>query len=177
MKIKFIKCELADLDELLAIAKRTFIQAFEQDNNPDDFKTYIDETFEKSNFKQQLLNPESEFYFAFYNNDLVGYFKLNVEKAQTDIKSEDAIELERIYVKEEFQRQQIGKHMLQEATRLAFQKNKKYIWLGVWENNTDAIHFYEKHGFTKFDTHPYFIGKDEQTDWLMRYDLINFHKN
>jgi ribosomal protein S18 acetylase RimI-like enzyme len=171
MQIHFHKCTLSDIDQLIEIARTTFADSFEKDNDPEDFKNYITTAFEKGNFLGQLQNPNSSFYFVFIHKELVGYFKLNVDGAQTDIKSEESIELERIYVLEKFQRQQIGKVILQEAVRLAFQQNKTYIWLGVWEKNKDAIRFYQKHRFIKFDTHPYYIGKDKQTDWLMRYEL------
>jgi len=174
MQLQFKKCTFSDLNTLVQISKKTFVDAFEVVNNPDDFKTYIDFAFKKSKIVEQLNNPNSSFYFVFKNAQLVGYFKLNENAAQTDIKIPESIELERIYVLQEFQSQQIGKYMLQEALKLASDLNKRYIWLGVWQKNTNAIQFYEKYGFSKFDTHPYYIGKDKQTDWLMRFDLTNF---
>lgn len=171
MKLEFRKCTSSDLEELIDISKTTFINAFEKDNDPEDFRTYIASAFDAKTIKSQLDNPDSTFYFVFNDEQLTGYFKLNVNEAQTDIKSEDAVELERIYVLEKFQGQQIGKLMLIEAKRLATEKDKKYIWLGVWENNHNAIRFYQKHDFTKFATHPYFVGTDEQTDWLLKCAL------
>ncbi len=171
MPLHFKKCTSRELDELVEISRKTFVDSFEKDNDPEDFKNYIEAAFEKSNIAKQLRNPCSYFYFSFKDGQLAGYFKLNIEDAQTDINSEEAIELERIYVLKDFQGQQIGKHMLQEAIKLASQFEKKYMWLGVWEKNTDAIRFYQKNGFIKFDTHPYYIGKDKQTDWLMRVEL------
>lgn len=171
MHLRFQKCTFSDLDELIKISRRTFVDSFEKDNDPNDFKNYIDSAFEKNNIASQLNNGNSYFYFVFKDEQLVGYFKLNIEDAQTDIKSKESIELERIYVHQKFQGQQIGKFILQEAINLASQQNKTYIWLGVWEKNLDAIRFYQKYSFTKFDTHPYYIGKDEQTDWLMRYEI------
>ncbi|TMM58879.1 GNAT family N-acetyltransferase [Maribacter algarum] len=171
MPLHFKKCTFLELVELVEISRRTFVDSFEKDNDPEDFKDYIDSAFEKSNIANQLKNPYSHFYFAFKDGQLAGYFKLNIEDAQTDINSEEAIELERIYVLTEFQGQKIGKHILQEAIRLASQLKKEYMWLGVWEKNTDAIRFYQKNGFTKFGTHPYYIGNDKQTDWLMRVEL------
>jgi len=174
MQLSFHKCVLSDLDELVNLSRKTFVDAFEKYNNPKDFKNYIGFAFEKSNIASQLQNLNSSFYFVFKGGKLVGYFKLNVEDAQTDVKSEDSIELERIYVLHKFQGQQIGQQMLREAIKLALQFNKEYMWFCVWEKNPEAIRFYQKYGFTKFDTHPYYIGKDKQTDWLMRYDLTNF---
>ncbi|MFS4492826.1 GNAT family N-acetyltransferase [Maribacter sp. 2308TA10-17] len=171
MPLRFQKCALTHLDQLIEISKTTFVNAFEKDNNPEDFETYIDAAFDKSTIKEQLVNPNSSFYFAIKDEALAGYFKLNAGDAQTDIKSEEAIELERIYVLQEFQGKQIGKMMLQKAIEIAGEKHKRYIWLGVWEENTDAIRFYQRHNFTKFATHPYFIGKDKQTDWLMRFEI------
>lgn len=177
MQLNFQKCELADLEQLISIAKKTFINAFEKDNDPEDFKAYVNMAFEKENILSQLKNHDSAFYFVFMEQQLVGYFKLNVNEAQTNIKKQESIELERIYVLQEFQGRQIGKLTLQKAIALAAEKSKKHIWLGVWEHNFDAIRFYQKHGFKKFATHPYFVGEDEQTDWLLRFDLINFQSD
>ena len=77
----------------------------------------------------------------------------------------------------ECQGKRLGQQLLQKAIQLASKANKQYIWLGVWEHNTDAIRFYQKHGFSKFGTHPYYVGKDKQTDWLLRFDLINFQSD
>lgn len=38
-------------------------------------------------------------------------------------------------------------------------QNKKKIWLGVWEDNVDAIHFYSKMEFVKL-----YMGNEQQTD-------------
>lgn len=171
MHLQFKKCTLSDLNALVQISNKTFVDAFEKDNNPTDFKEYVDIAFEESNLLNQLKNKDSSFYFVFKKEQCVGYMKLNVSEAQTEILSDDTIELERIYVIQEFQGQRIGELMLNEALQVARAQNKKYLWLGVWEKNLSAIRFYKKKGFTKFNTHPYYIGKDKQTDWLMRFNL------
>jgi ribosomal protein S18 acetylase RimI-like enzyme len=177
MPIRYKKCTLLDLHDLIRISKKTFVDAYEKDNDPEDFNSYIDFAFDEKNISQQLKNPECTFYFCYWNNHLAGYFKLNVNQAQTDLKERNSIELERIYVFQEFQGKQIGSFMLDFIKRIASIKKKDFVWLGVWQKNEDAVRFYESHGFIKFGTHPYYIGKDKQTDWLMRHELINFHEN
>ena len=54
---------------------------------------------------------------------------------------------------------------------IAKKKQKKYIWLGVWNENTNAIAFYKKMGFVIFDRHTFTIGKDVQEDYLMRLEI------
>ena len=172
MTLTFKQCTIHDLDALISISRDTFIEAFEKDNNPDDFEKYIAEAFSVDSIKDQLLNPESAFYFAFDNKSLVGYIKLNQGKAQTEEFTDNCIELERIYVDAKSQNKGFGKSLIDHAIKIAKEHNHDYIWLGVWQKNEGAVRFYERYGFEKFGTHPYYIGKDKQIDWLMRLDLL-----
>ncbi|WP_097044834.1 GNAT family N-acetyltransferase [Flagellimonas pacifica] len=168
----YIKCcTERDLDVLVQISKETFIAAFEDQNDPEDFKKYIDFAFSKEKLKSEIENKDTQFYFVFDQEEIIGYIKLNKERAQTDINDKESMELERIYVISEYQGRGIGKWLLQQIEQLARKDGLNYVWLGVWEKNRAAIKFYLEHGFTKFGSHPYYIGKDKQTDWLMRLDL------
>ncbi len=160
-----------DLDGLVEISKKTFVDAFEKDNDPEDFETYINTAFNREKLFAELMNKHTEFYKVYCDDALAGYLKLNQNSAQTDIKLSESLELERIYMLENFQGRKIGKWMLEEVKRMAFERKKEFLWLGVWEKNEKAIAFYERNGFSKFGMHPYYIGKDKQMDWLMRYDL------
>ncbi len=176
MNLHLSKCTNSDLDRLLSISRKTFIDAFENHNNPDDFKAYMETAFSREQILRELTNPQMSFYLVYSEDEPIAYFKLNEDEAQRDIKDENAMELERIYVKSEFQRNKIGHFMLNNIKRIAVSKNKSYLWLGVWEKNGKAIRFYEKNGFIKFGKHPYFIGTDKQMDWLMKLNLINLKK-
>ncbi|MBC8767511.1 GNAT family N-acetyltransferase [Arenibacter sp. BSSL-BM3] len=144
---------------------------FEKDNNPEDFKAYLNSAFGEKALNKELLDNNSSFYFVYNDAILVGYIKINENGSQSDIKDNDSMEIERIYVLGEFQGQGVGAWLLTQVISMARTKNKNYVWLGVWELNTKAIKFYKRSGFYKYGTHPYYIGKDKQTDWLMRLDL------
>lgn len=171
MKLDFVPCQLSDLEHLISVSKMTFTNAFKEQNNPDDFNSYIDQAFDREQLYTELMNPNTEFYFVYLKGQLAAYFKLNQGDAQSDIKRNDSMELERIYVLKEFQGIQMGKKILDWVKSKVSNANKSFLWLGVWEKNQRAIKFYKRHGFYKFGTHPYFIGNDEQTDWLMRLDI------
>lgn len=175
MPLQLQKCGSESLDDLVHISKKTFVDAFEKHNDPEDFSAYIDYAFDREKLRRELIDKDSDFFFVYLDESLVGYFKLNQNDAQTDIKLEDSMELERIYVLEAFQGKKIGEWMLSKAIKIALDKGKQFLWLGVWEMNTSAIKFYQKHGFAKFGTHPYYVGNDRQTDWLMRFDFSNFN--
>lgn len=173
MELKFLKCSVSDLDQLIAISRETFIEAFEAENNPDDFKSYMKKAFSRKQLQMELEDMQMSFYFVVNGGEVLGYFKLNEDVAQTEIKDKEAIELERIYVKSTYQGKKIGHWILQQIKGMALEQNKSYLWLGVWERNSKAIKFYENNGFIKFGKHPYYIGSDKQMDWLMKFDLVN----
>ncbi|MDT0606174.1 GNAT family N-acetyltransferase [Croceitalea rosinachiae] len=171
MEITFKLCSEKDLEQLIKVSRETFISSFEKDNDPKDFKNYITHAFSKEVLLEQLRDKGSDFYFVHNQKNLLGYFKINEFGAQSELKESNGLELERIYVIERYQGSKIGLKILEKVFALAKQKSKTYIWLGVWEQNERAIKWYQKHKFKKFGTHPYLIGNDEQTDWLMRKEL------
>lgn len=173
MTLNFKIAQLKDLDLLTDISRITFIDAFEKDNKPDDFQTYINSAFSKDTLRKELLNTNSSFYFVYQNNELVGYYKLNENEAQNEQFNTYSIELERIYVYKMFQGKNIGAQILNNIIEYAKQKETLFLWLGVWDQNKSAIRFYKQHGFVIFDSHPYYIGNDKQTDLLMKLALNN----
>jgi diamine N-acetyltransferase len=54
------------------------------------------------------------------------------------------------------------------AIRLARQLGKRYVWLGVWEKNVDALAFYGKMGFSAAGRHPFWMGEELQSDLIMK---------
>ncbi|TFG76622.1 MAG: GNAT family N-acetyltransferase [Flavobacteriales bacterium] len=175
MELRLERCGLNGLNELVHLSRKTFKDAFEKDNDPEDFKAYMEVAFDREKLKGELSSKDSYFFFAYVDDVLAGYIKLNQNQNQTDIKLLQSMELERIYVSEPYQGKKIGEWLLAKAKQITAEREKTFLWLGVWEKNAKAIAFYQRHGFVKFGTHPYYIGKDEQTDWLMRFDLINFN--
>ncbi len=60
---------------------------------------------------------------------------------------------------------------MQKAVSIAVERHKKYIWLGVWEKNENALRFYKKKGLYEIGTHTFVMGEDKQTDYILSKDL------
>lgn len=101
------------------------------------------------------------------DQEIAGYFKINTADTQTEPMGDDALEIERIYIRESFQKQGCGKYVLQQAIAMAQELNKTKIWLGVWEKNENAIAFYKKMGFVQTGAHVFYMGDEKQTDLIM----------
>lgn len=157
-----------ELPLLLEIAKSTFINTYAHLNDPQNFNEYLSLNFNLEKITQEFNNSESAFFFVKKENKICGYLKLNWGNAQTDNPLKNAIEIERIYVLQEFQGQQIGKMMVNEAIKLSKSKSAKWLWLGVWERNPKAIGFYKKMGFEAFGEHAFIVGQERQIDVIMK---------
>ncbi|TYP99133.1 hypothetical protein C7447_102452 [Tenacibaculum adriaticum] len=157
-----------EINQLQKIGMQTFSEAFSSENSEENMKEYLEKSFSTEKLKTELIDENSEFYFATAENNVVGYLKINFGQSQTEIKGENALEIERIYVLKEFQGKKIGQLLFEKAMEISRQKNVDYVWLGVWEENLRAIQFYHKNGFVEFDKHIFKLGDDEQTDLMMK---------
>ncbi len=165
------KATQIDITLLQWISTETFSETFAKENSVENMHQYLTERFNLEKLAMELNNPNSFFYLAIVDNKPVAYMKINLADAQSDIKDITALEIERIYVLKSFQGNKIGQLLIEQAMNFAKMRNKKYIWLGVWENNFSAIKFYQKNGFTHFDNHIFLLGEDEQIDWLMKLEI------
>lgn len=173
MSVQVRRCTEDDLQHLQAISIDTFYETFKEQNSPKNMQAYLDNAFNLGQLKKELTHPDSYFYFAYVEGEIAGYLKVNIDNAQTEVigNRDEALEIQRIYIKKEFQQQGVGTVLCDQVMNLAKKHRKKMIWLGVWEHNEQAISFYKKMGFTQIGTHSFFMGDDEQTDLIFSKEI------
>ncbi|MFB1083047.1 GNAT family N-acetyltransferase [Jeotgalibacillus sp. JSM ZJ347] len=171
MTIVIRKCSIDDLQELQKVSIETFTETFKEHNSPDQLESYLKRAYQINQLKTELDNQFSQFYFIYCDHEIAGYLKVNVQDAQTENMGAESLEVERIYIKKKFQKAGLGKQLLNQALEIASNQNKEKIWLGVWEENKNAIGFYKKKGFVIAGSHSFFMGDEEQTDLIMVKDL------
>jgi ribosomal protein S18 acetylase RimI-like enzyme len=160
-----------EIEQLQTIGRQTFSETFSAGNTEENMKKYLEEGFSVEKLRAELADPNAEFYFSELDGRVIGYLKLNAGPSQTEIKADNALEIERIYVLKEFHGKKVGQLLYDKAIEIAKQKDAAYVWLGVWEENPRAINFYRKNGFVAFDKHIFKLGEDEQTDIMMKLQL------
>jgi ribosomal protein S18 acetylase RimI-like enzyme len=172
MDLAIRKCTMDDLIALRDISYRTYNDTFKDMNTAATMKDYLEKAFSMTKLRAELANTSSEFYFLYVDEQLAGYIKLNESPAQTDINDPQSIEVERIYLSKEFHGKALGSVLMNRAIEIAMEREKTYIWLGVWERNDKAIKFYIRNGFSPVGQHFFIMGEEEQTDFIMRKDLV-----
>lgn len=172
MIITIKKCTLEDLRNLQEISYETFNETFKDQNSSETMNAYLERAFNLDQLEKELSNRSSQFFFVYFNNEVAGYLKVNIHEAQSEEMGDESLEIERIYVKSNYQKQGLGKDLLNKAMETALKCHKKKIWLGVWEKNENAIAFYKKMGFVQTGAHSFYMGDEEQTDFIMAKTLI-----
>ncbi|MFQ3625141.1 GNAT family N-acetyltransferase [Lactobacillus johnsonii] len=163
-----IKEVLADNSrELREISRQTFLETFGSQNSTENMREFLDTAYAEEKLKDEVENGNSSFYFLTVDNKVAGYLKVNEGDAQTEQVVPNALEVEKIYLKQDSQHQGLGLVLIKLAEKIAKEKEKDNMWLGVWEKNYQAQAFYEKDGFKRVSQHTFVIGEDPQTDLIL----------
>ncbi|TRZ35935.1 GNAT family N-acetyltransferase [Niallia circulans] len=172
MAITIKKCTVEDVNMLQEISYETFNETFKDQNTPENMTAYLVVAFTIEKLKTELKNTSSHFFFVFVNTEIAGYLKVNIDDAQSEAMGAESLEVERIYVKSQYQKLGLGKQLFNKALDVSRQLNKKKIWLGVWEKNENAIAFYKRIGFVQTGSHSFYMGEEEQIDFIMTKTIL-----
>lgn len=167
MDVQITPATPGDVPLLTSMGRVTFEQTFARDNTASDMQLYLMQNFNEDQISQEILDPLSYFILAYVDEEPAGYAKMKENVLPPGVSSAKAMEIERIYARQEYLGKKIGKALMEYCIGHAAQNGYEVIWLGVWENNHRAIEFYEKWGFTVFGSHLFMLGTDAQTDLLM----------
>jgi ribosomal protein S18 acetylase RimI-like enzyme len=151
----------------------TFFDTYAAYNTPENMQLHCDENFGVDQIAAQIQKEGNIFFIAFIDDVPAGFTKMRTSENPSELAGKTHIEIERIYVLKAFQKQKLGYGLIIHCIKYAVQSGFEVLWLGVWQQNTKALAFYQKNGFEIFGEHSFLLGDDDQTDWLMKMDLTN----
>ncbi len=142
----FRKASIQDLDKILVIENRTY--SF---------------PWSKEKFIDSFNNPSIEIQLILLDNKIVGYL--------LTLLSIEFIDILNICIDTQFQKQGLGKKLLDNL--LARQKHSeiKSILLEVRESNRAAINFYQNYGFKLLDTRKKYYSNLEDAK-ILRFQIM-----
>lgn len=157
---------------LREICITTFKHTFKEGGyTEEDFETYFKQAYNVETLQEELNNKHSFTYFYLSNNEIVGYFKLNIDDAQTEAMGESYLEIQRIYFLPQSQGAGKGQNVFDFAIKKARELYKTKIWLGVWEFNEKALNFYKKQGLCITGSHEFHTGNVVDKDLIMEKNI------
>lgn len=172
MDFKVEQIGIHEMLRLMEVSEETFRDTFAHTTDEENMDEFVGEAYDFYQLKAEISDRNSLFFFVYREDNVLGYMKLNINEAQTEEVSENALEIERIYVRKPYLRQGIGKALYEKAVEMATILGKRTIWLGVYEYNENAKAFYQKLGFEEIGSHSFYVGEDEQIDLIMSKALL-----
>lgn len=165
--VRYAKVE--DLPYIRHLGITVFSATFGHSVPPSELQVYLDEYYSHASIKREFENPAKELLVAIdANNVILGFALLTQDSSEPCVEHiNDKIELQRIYVSSEYQGLGIGRLLFEEIEKVAKRKAFRYMWLGVWLENTKAQRVYRKRGYEVVGEHDFALGTVVQTDWIM----------
>lgn len=144
--ISIKKLEVKDVSLLSEVALKAYADHY-LDLWHDKGKWYMKKYFSIEKLTAELNDPNAVFYLAFCNNSPAGFLKLNLDAPLEEEKEKNTLELERIYLKKDWEGKGIGKALVQLTFTIAEESNKDLVWLKAMDTSEGPIAFYKKMGF------------------------------
>jgi diamine N-acetyltransferase len=157
-----------DVAMLTELCRQTFYDTYVDYNTPEDMDMYLEGYFTEEKLAVEIVSPTNTFLLAFIDHEIVGYAHLKDSAVPEAIGQGPGLEIARLYAVQKNIGKGVGAALMQQCMQVALEKGKTVIWLGAWKKNERAIAFYTKWGFEIAGEYEFVLGKDVQSDWLLR---------
>ncbi len=168
MTLEIRQTTLDDISTLVKMCNETFIESYVNLNSIENMKAYMDENFNEQIISSELSDPGKNTYLAIFNNKTAGYMMTSRDKYYKLNGNNNNLELGRIYIYKKYQKNNIGKAMINYCIEYAIKNNFDSINLAVWQKNANAIGFYTHLGFEIVGSTIFVLGDEIQDDYLMK---------
>src|SRR5262245_58208202 len=136
------RAEATDLPQVEAVARATWPAAY-AGIIPDEIqRRLLDSWYSPESLRRALAVEGSSFFVAESAGDVIGF-------AQYVRRSAESVELTRIYVLPDRQRDGIGTRLVKAGLAKFAEEDLEYLTVAVERDNANGRRFYEKAGFTE----------------------------
>ncbi|MCK9212266.1 MAG: GNAT family N-acetyltransferase [Ignavibacteriaceae bacterium] len=154
-KVTFRPWNKNDFAQVYKILQESWDKAYSSFIPKEDLTFYLNQTYNANKLEELFNNTNAFCFVSEVGGKAVGWLKLSIDN------EEIRFYLSSIYVLPEFQKLKIGKQLMDIAFATAKEKEFSEIWIGVMDNNVNALHWYEKTGFTFVEKLPFKMGDTE----------------
>jgi GNAT superfamily N-acetyltransferase len=159
----------ADAPALAGFMARNFVAAYGHCSSPANIAAAIDEHYGLAAQARQIADPSRRNLLAETGDGaLAGHAQLHFDgETPAPVHQLPAADLARFYVDVPWHGRGVAQAMMAEVERLARAGGARALWLSVWQDQPQAVRFYEKAGFARAGTLVFVVGDDPKDDWLM----------
>lgn len=167
--LAFRLADAADAPALAEFMARNFIAAYGHCSTPDNIAAAVAEHYGIAAQQRQLADADRCNLLAVAGDGrIAGHAQLRFGQAAPEpVSPLPAAELARFYVDTAWHGRGIAQAMMTEVRARATGRGAAALWLSVWQEQPQAIRFYEKEGFRIAGALVFVVGDDPKDDWLM----------
>lgn len=133
----------------------------------EDVESYVRENFTRDKLLAYLSAKHSAALILENNGQAIGYAFLSPAQESNPLAPLRSIQIKQFYILEEWTGRRLGDVLMSRCCEHATALGVESIWLTVWKNNEQAIHFYERWGFRNVGTCDFIVGNDIQEDFVL----------
>ena len=156
----------ADGDDLAMLAARTFADTFGHLYAPPDLAAHIAGSCRADYFRRALDKGDTVLLLREAGR-AIAYAKVGDVELPVGPHPEGSQGIHRLYIDREFQRQGLGRRILEHLFTLPRIAQAPVLYLGVWEENAAALALYTRFGFTQVGEHVFMVGNHADRDIIM----------
>ena len=156
-----VKANLTHTKYLAEFGRKSFIDAYLSALPYHELEKYTQNAFSQDFIYGEIVNSCTEYFICqdLQQSNPYGYLKLIQSDSPKCIPSTKIIELQRLYVDEQYQGLGISKKLHISAVNYAKKIKMEGIYLRVWEKNTLALSIYSKWGYEILSKEKYQVGE------------------
>jgi ribosomal protein S18 acetylase RimI-like enzyme len=162
---------LASSDDAVALAdfmSRNFLATYGHCSTPENIAATIAKHYGVEAQQRQLADRMRLNLVMEHAGVLAGHAQLHFgHDTPAPVRPLPSAEIARFYIDTEFHGRGLAQSMMAEVRRLASARGARSLWLSVWQEQPQAIRFYEKEGFRIAGRLVFEVGDDPKDDWLM----------
>ena len=151
-----------------AFAERLFRETYTDGSDPRDIDAYVSHAFSPQQQMEELTEPGGRVLVIEDARDgLLGFAHLRQTPTPAALEGRLAVEISRFYIDRPWHGRGIARVLMSACIAEARSRGADALWLLVYQDNARAVAFYEKSGFKKSGTQPFYLGSRVDQDWLM----------
>ena len=165
------KAQPVDAGPLAALAERTFREAFEAANTPENMAQHCRDCYGAAIQAREIADAARVTLLVESGGELAGYAQLRWGVQPSCVGGTAPGEIQRLYVARAFHGLGVAQALMESCLDELAVHGSDVAWLDVWEHNPRAIAFYRKYGFVAVGSQVFPVGDDPQRDLVMMRPL------
>jgi diamine N-acetyltransferase len=173
-EVKYFVPDIGKAAALRAMARQCFADTFSHLYDRGPFEQFLNEVYgDEGSMSRDLLDPTMEWLTAEVCGQIIGYAKLRTLAAPAPDPQKGALELQQIYVLQEWHGRGVAERLMHWAINRASTLGAPEIYLTVFDHNERAKRFYTRHGFVEVGHCTFQLGSRIDDDRIWRKGIVN----